>query len=54
MPYVNIKIARKGVTAEQKEALMAGVTKLLVDTSSTRTRHRSFDRQGDVGHDNPV
>ncbi len=31
MPYVNIKITREGATAEQKEALIAGVTKLLVD-----------------------
>ncbi|MGO9389751.1 2-hydroxymuconate tautomerase family protein [Rhodoblastus sp.] len=31
MPYVNIKITRDGATAEQKEALIAGVTKLLVD-----------------------
>lgn len=32
MPYVNIKITRDGVTAEQKKALIAGVTQLLVDT----------------------
>jgi len=31
MPYVNIKITRDGATAEQKEALIAGATKLLVD-----------------------
>lgn len=31
MPYVNIKITREGVTAEQKSALIAGVTQLLVD-----------------------
>ena len=31
MPYVNIKITREGATAEQKEALIAGATKLLVD-----------------------
>ncbi len=31
MPYVNIKITRDGATAEQKEALIVGVTKLLVD-----------------------
>ncbi len=29
MPYVNIKITREGATAEQKQALIAGVTKLL-------------------------
>ena len=31
MPYVNIKITREGVTRQQKEALIAGVTELLVD-----------------------
>ena len=31
MPYVNIKITRDGATAEQKKALIAGVTQLLVD-----------------------
>lgn len=31
MPYVNIKITREGATAEQKAALIAGVTDLLVD-----------------------
>lgn len=31
MPYVNIKITRDGVTAEQKADLIAGVTKLLQD-----------------------
>lgn len=30
MPYVNIKVTREGVTAEQKAALIAGVTGLLV------------------------
>ncbi|MDC7715721.1 4-oxalocrotonate tautomerase family protein [Vogesella sp. DC21W] len=29
MPYVNIKITREGVTAEQKAELIAGVTQLL-------------------------
>jgi 4-oxalocrotonate tautomerase len=29
MPYVNIKVTREGVTAEQKAALIAGVTQLL-------------------------
>ena len=32
MPYVNTKITREGATAEQKKALIAGVTQLLVDT----------------------
>ena len=31
MPYVNIKVTREGVTAEQKAELIAGVTKLLQD-----------------------
>jgi 4-oxalocrotonate tautomerase len=31
MPYVNIRITRDGVTAEQKQALIAGATQLLVD-----------------------
>lgn len=30
MPYVNIKVTREGVTREQKAALIAGVTELLV------------------------
>jgi len=32
MPCVNIKITRDGATAEQKQTLIAGVTKLLRDT----------------------
>ena len=31
MPYVNIKITREGVTAEQKARLIQGATQLLVD-----------------------
>jgi 4-oxalocrotonate tautomerase len=31
MPYVNVKITREGATAEQKAALIAGVTRLLAD-----------------------
>jgi 4-oxalocrotonate tautomerase len=31
MPYVNIRITREGVTAEQKARLIAGATQLLVD-----------------------
>ena len=31
MPYVNIKITREGVTAEQKARLIKGATQLLVD-----------------------
>ncbi len=32
MPYVNIKITKEGCSAEQKQALIQGVTKLLQDT----------------------
>ena len=31
MPYVNIRVTREGVTAEQKVKLIEGATKLLVD-----------------------
>ncbi len=31
MPYVNIKITREGVTAEQKARLIKGATDLLVE-----------------------
>ncbi len=31
MPYVNIKVTKDGVTAEQKAELIKGVTKLLFD-----------------------
>ena len=31
MPYVNIKVTDEGVTAEQKQQLIAGTTQLLVD-----------------------
>jgi len=31
MPYVNIKIAKDGTTAERKAALIAGATRLLAD-----------------------
>ena len=31
MPFVNIKITRENVTAEQKEKLIQGATQLLVD-----------------------
>ena len=29
MPYINIRITREGVTAEQKQALIEGATELL-------------------------
>ena len=31
MPYVNIKVTQEGVTKEQKQALITGATRLLVD-----------------------
>jgi len=31
MPYVNIKVTREGVTPAQKESLIRGVTRLLVE-----------------------
>lgn len=31
MPYVLVQVTREGVTPGQKKALIAGVTKLLVD-----------------------
>jgi 4-oxalocrotonate tautomerase len=31
MPYVNIRVTKEGVTAEQKVKLIQGVTKLLFD-----------------------
>ena len=31
MPYVNIKVTKEGVTAEQKEKLIQGTTQLLYD-----------------------
>jgi len=32
MPYVNVQITREGATAEQKAAVIRGVTELLRDT----------------------
>lgn len=32
MPFVNIKITKEGATADQKAALIKGVTDLLADT----------------------
>jgi 4-oxalocrotonate tautomerase len=31
MPFVNIKVTKEGVTAEQKAKLIQGVTQLLLD-----------------------
>jgi 4-oxalocrotonate tautomerase len=45
MPYVNIKITREGATREQKAALIAGVTELLVQVlqKSPATTHVVID-----------
>lgn len=41
MPYVEIKVTREEVTKEQKQRLIKGVTKLLVDIlqKDPRTTH---------------
>lgn len=39
MPYVNVKITRDGVTREQKQRLVAGITSLLVDILGKRPEH---------------
>lgn len=31
MPYVNVKITKEGASAEQKRAIIAGMTQVLVD-----------------------
>lgn len=31
MPYVNIKVAKTGLSAQQKDQLIAGITRLLVE-----------------------
>ena len=31
MPYVNVKITKEGVTKAQKQAIIAGMTQVLVD-----------------------
>lgn len=45
MPYVNIRITREGVTAEQKAELIAGVTELLVRVlhKNAKTTHVVID-----------
>jgi 4-oxalocrotonate tautomerase len=39
MPYVKIEITRDGVTKEQKQQLIAGVTQLLVDVLNKDPQH---------------
>ena len=41
MPFVNIKITREGVTAEQKARLIKGVTDLLVEVLNKNPRTTS-------------
>ena len=41
MPYVNIKVTRDGVTKEQKQQLIAGVTDLL---------HKILDKNPQLTH----
>ena len=39
MPYINIKVTRDGVTAEQKQALIRGATDLVVRVLDTDPEH---------------
>jgi 4-oxalocrotonate tautomerase len=39
MPYVNVKITRDGVTAEQKKQIVADITRSLVDTLGKKPEH---------------
>jgi 4-oxalocrotonate tautomerase len=39
MPYVNVKITRDGVTAEQKARLVAEITRALVEVLGKRPEH---------------
>ncbi len=41
MPYVNIRVTKEGVTAEQKAKLIEGVTKLLFDVLGKEPRTTS-------------
>lgn len=45
MPYVNIKVTDEGVTREQKQKLIQGVTQLLVDVldKNPQTTHVVID-----------
>lgn len=45
MPYVNIKVTDEGVTKEQKNKLIQGVTQLLVDVlgKDPQTTHVVID-----------
>lgn len=45
MPYVKIQVTREGVTKEQKQKLIKGVTKLLVEVlnKNPQTTHVVID-----------
>lgn len=45
MPYINIKVTDEGVTKEQKQKLIAGVTQLVVDilNKNPETTHVVID-----------
>ena len=51
MPYVNIKITDENVSNEQKQALIAGTTKLLVDVLN-KTPATTFVVIDEVNTDN--
>ena len=51
MPYINIKITREGATPAQKAALIAGVTRLLVDVLG-KTAHTSVVMIDEIEADN--
>lgn len=51
MPYVNIRITREGATAEQKAALIEGVTQLLQDVLG-KNRSTTFVIIDEVDTDN--
>ncbi|NQY75490.1 MAG: 4-oxalocrotonate tautomerase family protein [Candidatus Margulisbacteria bacterium] len=39
MPYINIRITDEGVTNDQKQALIAGTTQLMVDVLNKNPKH---------------
>ena len=51
MPHVNIKVTDEGVTREQKQALIKGTTKLLVDVLN-RNPQTTFVVIDEVNTDN--
>ena len=51
MPYVNIKVTKEGVTAEQKAKLIEGATKLLFDVLG-KEAHKTFVVIDEVDTDN--